>query len=308
MIDFYERLGVPFGTDGDALLSAISRLRQIDNAMANRAAAILLTPSRRKGYDRLWVALTRIGIARARAGLKDAPFGSRPEYSEFRFATRKHAAPQPSVDTDASGEMVSSPPWRKAVGYAASLALMALAIWAIFFDTRNSRRPPLQRPTDVPVTIVSAPPAVPVRKTSDQVAASQPEAPKLTIQPLPKTGAGKTLVATAKDNWIQIKTSGDHHTLVKVEQTSGQLVASRFIRASDSYRIYLPLGDYVLKTATGRQWFGDEARFGPDTVYSKPNDTFPLNKPGEYWEVELILQQHGNLTQRSISEAEFGAD
>lgn len=308
MIDFYERLGVPFGTDGDALLSAISRLRQIDNAMANRATAILLTPSRRKGYDRLWVALTRIGIARARAGLKDAPFGSRPEYSEFRFATRQQAVPQRSGNADVSENARSIPLWRKVVGHALPFLPVAFIAWGIYQIEHGPSQPPLQQPSDVPVTAQPALATAPLSKASDQFAAPQPEAPKLTIQPLPKTGAGKTLAPTGKDNWIQIKTSGNHHTLVKVERTSGQLVASRFIRASDSYRIYLPLGDYVLKTATGRQWFGDEARFGPDTVYSKPNDTFPLNKRGEYWEVELILQQHGNLTQRSISEAEFGAD
>ena len=140
------------------------------------------------------------------------------------------------------------------------------------------------------------------------VTADLPPAVELRQHPLPETGSGKTLVKAGKDNWIQIKTSGAHHTLVKVERPDGQLVATRFIRAADKLRIYLPLGTYVLKTATGRQWYGEEDRFGPEGHFSKPNDTFPLNEPGQYWEVELILQEGGNLSQSTISEAEFGAD
>ena len=96
------------------------------------------------------------------------------------------------------------------------------------------------------------------------------------------------------------------HALPKSAVTMGR--NTHFIRATEKLRIYLPLGTYVLKTTTGRQWYGDQVRFGPDASFSRPNETFPLNKPGEYWEVELILQEGGNLSQSAISEAEFGAD
>lgn len=298
MIDFYERLRVPFGTDGIALQAAIAALRKSDAPTAERAAAILLKPSRRKGYDRLWLALTRIGQARALGALNDAPFGSRQEYADFRF----HAGEaRPSDQGTYTGETEagdSIPMWRTVLGKL--LGLVPLLAFLAFFGwmATETSRPPLQQPSQTsPPNALAEPPS-----------GVQPTAPALSIQPLPETGDGKTTVNAGDDNWIQIKTSGLHHTLVRVEHPNGDLVALRFIRAAETHRIYLPLGTYVIKTATGRQWFGDAAHFGPDTVYSKPDDLFPLNKRGEYWEVELIPQQNGNLSQRGISASEFGGD
>jgi len=85
------------------------------------------------------------------------------------------------------------------------------------------------------------------------------------------------------------------------------VVAEQFIRAGERLRVHLPLGVYELRTATGKRWYGKELLFGPDnlTDYFKADDSFPLNERGEYWEVELILQANGNLSQSTISKDQF---
>lgn len=301
MTDLYKRIGVSCGSSDEAIKQAIAKIRASDADLANRASAILMLPQRRRAYDRLWMSLTRIGQVRALAELNDAPFGKRAEYSEFRFKTptTKAAVQSPSyVGTQSTLRL-------KDVVIIVGSAIAFAAFWYVSKDDKSTATfVPLQQPepmigTASPNTLTMAPLVV---------TAELPPAVELKPQPLPETGAGKTLVKAGKDNWIQIKTSGEHHTLVKVERPNGQLVATRFIRATEKLRIYLPLGTYVLKTTTGRQWYGDQVRFGPDASFSRPNETFPLNKPGEYWEVELILQEGGNLSQSAISEAEFGAD
>lgn len=301
MMDLYEAIGVPFGSSDDAIKLAIARTRASNQWRANRVEAILMLPQRRRAYDRLWMSLTRIGKVRALAELNHAPFGARAEYAEFRFkAPRKNEA-EPS---------------NSYVGKQSTLRLRdaliilgsAIAFAGFWYVSKNDKSPAASAPLQQFESKGDAVSSSTVAMAPMVVTADLPPAVELKPHPLPETGDGETLVKAGKDNWIQIRTSGEHHTLVKVERPNGQLVAKRFIRAADKLRIYLPLGTYVLKTSTGRQWYGEKERFGPDASFSKPDDIFPLNKPGEYWEVELILQRGGNMSQSAISEEEFGAD
>lgn len=98
---------------------------------------------------------------------------------------------------------------------------------------------------------------------------------------------------------------GGRHTLIKVEALGGNEVTRAFIRSGGTYTIDLPQGIYVLKTASGTTWYGPQYLFGPETSYSRPDDTFPLNQPGEQWTVELIEQVGGNLRDRPISAKDF---
>lgn len=139
------------------------------------------------------------------------------------------------------------------------------------------------------------------------LARATPPAPVFSApaKPLPPTGplgisSGNT------ENFIEIHTRADgSHTLVKIEDLSGNVVSEGFIRDGGRIKLYVPLGTYVMKTASGTTWFGQSHLFGPDTQYSKPDDTFPLTQNGEYWTVELIPQTGGNMRDRRISAAEF---
>ncbi len=300
MMDLYERLDVPFGSSEDAIKLAVTSARASNAKLADRGAAILLSPQRRRAYDRLWMSLHRIGEVRAYAGLNDAPFGTKADYAEFRFKTPTTNAATPSTSYVGKQSTLRL----KDVVIIGASAIAFAAFWYVSKnDNATAASVPLQQAEPIGATSPRTSAIAPLVVTADL-----PPAVELRQHPLPETGSGETLVKAGKDNWIQIKTSGEHHTLVKVERPDGQLVATRFIRAADKLRIYLPPGTYVLKTATGRQWYGEEDRFGPEGSFSKPNDTFPLSEPGQYWEVELILQEGGNLSQSAISEAEFGAD
>lgn len=124
-------------------------------------------------------------------------------------------------------------------------------------------------------------------------------------QPLPPTGT-LGIASAYSENYIEIHTQADgSHTMVKIEDLYGNVVSEGFIRDGGHLKLYVPLGTYVMKTASGRTWFGRDYLFGPDTQYSKPNDTFPLSQPGEYWTVELIPQAGGNMQDRRISASEF---
>ena len=152
----------------------------------------------------------------------------------------------------------------------------------------------------------SAPRGTPTYTPSSYVPA-QPPAPAFRApeQPLPPTGP-LGVSSGYSENYIEVHTRADgSHTMVKIEDLYGTIVSEGFIRDGGRLKLYVPLGTYVMKTASGTTWFGREHLFGPDTQYSKPDDTFPLSQPGEYWTVELIPQTGGNMQDRRISASEF---
>ncbi len=108
---------------------------------------------------------------------------------------------------------------------------------------------------------------------------------------------------------ISVTTRGSVHTLVKIEDASGREVTRGFIRAGGTHRFNLPLVSYVLKTASGQTWYGPEPDrlFGPGdlTQTNRADDRFDLNAPGEYWTVELIPRQQGNLREVRIPRTAF---
>ena len=290
MRDLYRRLGIAPGAAFHDIQEATAGTQ--DPNLKAAALEVLLQPERRRAYDRLHSALTDIGYLRAHLGATNIGFGMGNEYTDFRFKL----TPSPP---DASKPSV--PPFRqpRSIGeinvpnrVAWSLGIILFIVLVAMSISESKKREPLQRP----------PPA----QLASTVAQPAQSPTSLKVQPLPETGAGQTSGVSPALNYIEVKTRGDRHTLLKVEgHLTGEIVALQFIRAGESLKIGLQLGTYVLKTATGRQWYGDEHLFGVETTYSMPNDTFLLTQQGEYWEVELVPQQGGNLSERSISAADF---
>lgn len=287
MIDYYRRLGLK-GSEPDAVVrAAIGRVK--DERLRRGATEILLQPGRKRAYEKQWRQLEYLGKLRASLSLNDAPFGSLREYAEYRYQ-----APASAVRSQDSSMQLKR-------GVGPILALLALGGSVGFILWEDSRSPSLQRP---PTSIQQSPSTVPT--TSPPALA--PASVVLKEQPLPPTGWGIAPSGRNPENWIDVRTSGSQHTWLKVVRVTDQAVVSeQFIRAGERLRVHLPLGAYELRTATGMRWYGKDLLFGPDSLtdYFKADDTFPLNKRGEYWEVELILQSNGNLSQSTITKDQF---
>ena len=68
---------------------------------------------------------------------------------------------------------------------------------------------------------------------------------------------------------LNIKTSSDgYHYYVKVvDKVTNNELSSYFIRGGESLNIKVPLGTYEIRYATGKQWYGVSALFGPETSF-----------------------------------------
>ncbi len=164
------------------------------------------------------------------------------------------------------------------------VGFLILMGWMIFFnEPKNKGLPPSANPSNPqPEPIFSQP-----------------------VQPLPQTGDNNASFSRGVAP-LNIKTSagGGYHYFVKlVNTTNNQELGSYFIRSGGVLDIEVPVGIYEIKYATGKQWYGVNYLFGPETVYSKAESTFNFSFDGYQYNgytVELIMQQNGNLRTSGI--------
>ena len=83
---------------------------------------------------------------------------------------------------------------------------------------------------------------------------------------------------------------------------------SLYIRGGEKIEIKVPLGDYEIKYAVGKNWYGENYLFGGTTQVSKTDKIFNFKTEGNQvvgYTVELFLQTHGNLKTTNISMYDF---
>lgn len=130
------------------------------------------------------------------------------------------------------------------------------------------------------------------------------------VQPLPQTGANNATFGKGVAP-LSIKTSaaGGYHYFVKiVSSVTAQELGSYFIRSGEVLDIDVPTGTYEIRYATGKQWYGTNYLFGPETIYSKADSTFNFSFDGYQYSgytVELIMQQNGNLSTSGIEPSQW---
>ncbi len=126
--------------------------------------------------------------------------------------------------------------------------------------------------------------------------------------PLPPTGAGRTYIRARADHWIdvRIKEGPFANTLVHVYRaTDNALVAERFIRSGGQLKIQVPAGVFIVRSASGRDWYGNDRYFGDDTAFSEAQAQFDMQRDGAYYDLRLIPEVGGNLDSKSISRDKF---
>ena len=99
------------------------------------------------------------------------------------------------------------------------------------------------------------------------------------------------------------------HTLMKlIRINDGIEVISVFVRAGESVEVYVPVGNYKAKLASGQTWYGDAVRFGPSTKYAALEGTFEFKIEGNRLmghRLTLTPIAQGNLGQHSLNASEF---
>lgn len=295
MKDLYRRINRDRTATAESIKDAVTGPQAKLIPGIAEAGKILTHLGRRKQYDRVHHAVEHIARMRQRTGLQSTPFAKQFE-ADFQLPAGHYGRPtggSRSTSKDGGSTRSLGLHWWLPLGFIGLLA------WSMYQESLTTKSP--NRGLEQATTEAARP------QQTNRPSATQPApiAPSLNPLPLPRTGEFDVSTSSTSTAIIIKTSTAGGHTLVKVVDALDRQVTMAFIRAGGSYTFNLPYGNYRLKTANGTSWYGLEHKFGPDTIYSKPNSDFPLNEWGEQWTVELILQASGNLTQKRISASEF---
>jgi hypothetical protein len=182
--------------------------------------------------------------------------------------------------------------YRREVGLAALAVLVLLLAW---------------QPWE-PGTLASKAPRKSLAPTS-----SQDRVSACSTMPQPSQGIYKNYDGSPHVARFTIRTSVGSSYFVKLEDAASRRpVMTFFVNGGGSITEYVPLGNFILKYATGQSWCGDSDLFGDDTTTNTADDDFLFERHDtgdgystSVWTVELIRQPGGNLRTHRISKNEF---
>ncbi len=128
-------------------------------------------------------------------------------------------------------------------------------------------------------------------------------------QPLPANGEVQNYSQDEAIAPFTIRSQGGNNFLVKLSDAdSGTDVMTIFVRGGEDVETSVPIGTYIVKYASGTTWYGYDQLFGPQTGYSKADETFDFVQEGDTvkgFSVTLYAVEGGNLSTSTLSPSEF---
>ncbi len=319
MRNLYSRLGVDSSASAEQIRNAI---RECSHATVRKnAEEILLVRDRRREYDQLNFLLIDIGSMRANLAISHADNWADNIAAEYtgkgsKVVSRYDVFAQ-KVENWKVGEakrMVEQIREHRTndkiksdfFQFAVWMAIIAGGFWFFTIDS-----PPVTSQTAVKPTKEASIPR--------QIQIPSPPKPTFNAPPLTTPGTGtvrRFFDQSVETTQLEIQTSSDHNYLVKLETISGKQVMDIFIRGGDTYDGQAPLGNYIIKYATGSVWYGYEHYFGPKAGYQKAKPFFSFEKEwindgvrqgyrSRGHTIKLYSVRNGNLETIKISPAEF---
>lgn len=108
---------------------------------------------------------------------------------------------------------------------------------------------------------------------------------------------------------LEIKTDPGVDYYVKVIDVVSDIEAiTIYIRGGDTVEVEVPLSSYIIKYASGTEWYGDKELFGSETSYNKADDFFAFTDNGNQisgYTITLYQVIDGNLQTISIDKNQF---
>lgn len=168
------------------------------------------------------------------------------------------------------------------------LAIIAVGVWQANQPSRTYSSP--VRP------VTSSPPAYRTTFTEPQL-------------PLPLNGEIQAFTTRQAIAPFEIKSSYGGHYLVKlVDSYTKNPIMTVFVHGGMTANVDVPLGTYEVRYASGELWYGYEHLFGPDTAYSKADQSFYFRNDGSQvsgYTITLYKVRNGNLQTSKIRKEQF---
>lgn len=96
----------------------------------------------------------------------------------------------------------------------------------------------------------------------------------------------------------------DSHYIKIIDTSTGEPFMKIYIREGDTITVYLPVGSYRIRYATGEHWYGYDELFGTDGEYFKFNEVVKIKKDTKYT-LTLYRESESNLSTSALDYGEF---
>ena len=307
MRNFYTKLKIhPLSS-----LEEIKRaIQSCPNASVRKdASEILLNFRSKKDYDQLNSTLVNIGKLRYNLGLNYSDNWDKFIADEYapKFTTLNSQYEKFTQKINSIRERATSQKTTDSNSYSGVFVLIVIAV--IYFVFFNDSSPPI--PNKNPVIIQNRQNTIPVK--TDRI--SPPPKPAFTKPVLqnPKNGTIRMRSTSQALAPFEIRTQYGNNYLVKLEDKyTGQIILDIFVVGGNTVEINVPLGEFILKYASGKEWFGYKHRFGPNGINNKANKSFHFNREDTHEGyrfnghiITLYRVVDGNLSVSEIDPDEF---
>ena len=133
---------------------------------------------------------------------------------------------------------------------------------------------------------------------------------ELSLIPEPLPRAGLLMNYTRRQPMAPFKiTTGSMHCYIKMyDAKTNELALTIFAPANRTTELEIPLGNYIVKSARGYKWYGNNDLFGHDTVCKQADTIMDFHIEGNYVvgkTLRLYETQGGNLHSETIDASEF---
>ena len=169
----------------------------------------------------------------------------------------------------------------------AGIVGIGIFTYAGVWDSPPAERPEVSASQDIPENPPKRPPKLVLQPVDAEPVFAEPPVSISTgvILPLQSPGLAPLLM----------ESNPDEHYYVKLYSLDGKELMSMFVKAGESLKVYVPLGAYKMKTASGEIWYGPQHRFGPDLgvalnllCLGDPGTFFPRGRGG--WKERLFRE------------------
>jgi len=158
----------------------------------------------------------------------------------------------------------------------------------------------------VPPAPAYTPPPAPVYTPPPAPVVVQPTYPEYA---LPENGWSQLYVSERQVARFKVSApEGSHYWVKLVDASTSAPAITMFVRGGTNAEVKVPLGNYVVKYASGKTWYGTTYLFGPDTAYGKADQTMRFWVEGNIvhgHSMTLYKVRNGNLRTESIPASEF---
>lgn len=157
-----------------------------------------------------------------------------------------------------------------------------------------------------PPTPAYTPPPAPVYTPPPAPVVVQPSYPEYA---LPENGWSQLYANERQVARFKVSApEGTHYWVKLVDAATSAPAVAMFVRAGSTADVKVPLGTYVVKYASGKNWYGTTHLFGPDTAYGKADQTMRFWVEGNIihgHSITLYKVLNGNLHTETIPASEF---